>query len=163
MTQERHFYTDMDAAVTEVEIGDYEAANRSDEIYTEGLGPCIGVAFSFELSGYVFHGGGMQHTQEFDDFLSRASEFLNANERSKIRPVVAGGGATDLVGDDVVHSRNYCLSRLREMGFGPPHVCWCPDRHTQSLYLDVHHNKVRVHTENMVVSSIGESVDIDCE
>lgn len=164
MRHERHFYTGMDDKVVEVPQESAEVAIETDEIFTEGLGPCIGVAFSWRGQGYMFHGAGVHHTNEFDAFLDRASDCLAAFERSRIRPVVAGADVTGGVGNDVLRSRSYCLQKLGTMGFGATHEIWCPDGHSQSLYLDVRHNKVRVHTEpnDMDTGSEPTSIDIEC-
>lgn len=164
MRQERHFYTSMDAEVIEVRQDTSEVAIESDEIYTEGLGPCIGVAFSCRGRGYMFHGAGMHHTNAFDAFLDEACHFLTSIERKKIKPVVTGGDLTGGVKGDVLCSRRYCLVKLGEAGFGIPQEMWCPDGQTQSLYLDVRNNKARVHTEliGAETSSNPATVDMFC-
>ena len=68
------------------------------------------------------------------------------------------------LGDYVLDSRSFCIAKLMGAGFGPPHECWCPSDSSQDLYLDVHHNKVRVHTEteslDFTSNSSGTFVDL---
>lgn len=145
--QNLHFHTDQDDVVVEVFQDDAAVATQCDEIFTEGLGPCIGVAFSRQGSGFMFHGAGIHHTNDFEEFLDLACRSLPASDRLDVRPVVAGGDVTGGVGNDVLRSRLLCLTRLKESGFAEPHVRWCPDHHAQALYLDVHTDTVRVHTQ----------------
>ena len=159
--QHHYFYVAVDAEVIEVLQDCAEVANGCDEIYTEGLGPCIGVAFAWQDKGYMFHGAGIHHTNEFEAFLDQVNGSLAASERSKIRPVVAGGNVTGGVGGDVLLSRQHCLTKLRERGFGTPHERWCPNDSAQALHLDVHNNTVRVCTETMDIFRSGKATWVD--
>lgn len=159
--QHLHFYAEMDDTVIEVRQDYTEVAIECDEIFTEGLGPCIGVAFSWLDRGYMFHGSGMQHNNDFEAFLEQTCESLTAIQRGAIRPVVAGGDVTGGVGNDVLHSREFCLVKLSERGFGIPHECWCPDDSAQAMYLDVHRNTVRVHTESIDITSDSQETMVD--
>lgn len=159
--QHHYFYVTVDAEVIEV-LQDYtEVANACDEIYTQGLGPCIGVAFAWRDRGYMFHGAGIHHNDEFEAFLDQVCDSLAASERSKIRPVVAGGNVTGGVEGDVLLSRQHCLTKLNEVGFGTPHERWCPDDSYQALHLDVHNNIVRVCTETMNIVRSKEATLVD--
>lgn len=159
--QHLHFYAEPDAKVIEVCQDDTEVGIECDEIFTEALGPCIGVAFSWLGRGYMFHGAGMHHNNDFESFLDRTCESLTTCQRRAIRPVVAGGDVTGGVGDDVLYSRRFCLMKLSERGFGSPHESWCLDYCAQGLYLDVRSSTVRVHTESADVTSNSEGTVVN--
>jgi hypothetical protein len=159
----QHFSNSASWRIREIGMNKFAGGETYDEIFTAGLGPCLGIAFAYKGTGYVFHGHGIRQVAVlFDGFLTVARNRIPAADRKSIRPVLAGAlisadhdeFAREMCGDDeplpvdeTPQDRSFCVSTLLGNGFGVPHERWCAEQ-SQCLHLDVKRNLVRVCTES---------------
>jgi hypothetical protein len=117
---------EFDEDIREVEQQKHEVDISCDILATSGLGPCIGVAVVYEGRLSLAHYPNAA-SAEFDDFFDELKVAIPEIDRADIRPVVAGG-KTDADLEDIAADREYVLQKLRDLGFGDPHVRWCSEQ-----------------------------------
>ncbi len=115
-----------------------------------GLGPCIGVALSFQGHAFMLHTANawVESESATDPFFESVERTVTHAARQAIHPVVAGGciesddpETDDEINAETSRARTYVVERLLDLGFGKPGLRWCPPGHAQDLYLHIARNK----------------------
>ena len=149
----------------EVPQGEYKATADADELYTLGLGPCLGVCLAYENHGFMLH---LEDARQQEDsllmpFLDDLRRSVPRSARRMIHPLVAGACLDSykafpeeerFVHADIRYARQLVLRKLRGLGFGVPMIRWCELGRTQNLFLGICAKKVVLMTTSRADASI---------
>ena len=145
----------------EVDMEDYKVEADCDVLYTIGLGPCIGVAFSYQGTGFMFHIINAWHSSESmtDPFFRCAEKMIPHGERQKIHPVVAGAAFEnqdpendEATNKETLLSRDYVIDKLSGLGFGAPNIYWAAPNSARDLSLVIKEDTVAIRTAHYTVA-----------
>jgi len=126
-----------------VEVSDY--AFREDPIllYTDGLGPCIGLCIAWRSWAGIAHLGSHDEYDMLPKFIAEAIEFLPQNAVPDICPVICGGDPEEFA-EDIRESRRVVVEAVENAGFGKLNVHWNDPGETTSLVAYLKHGIVCV-------------------
>jgi hypothetical protein len=112
--------------IREVDQQTHQVDITCDILETKGLGPCIGVAVVYSRRLSLAHYPNAV-ASEFEGFFDELAAAIPKGDRANVRPVVAGG-KPDTGLEDGTADRQFVLQKLRDLGFGEPHVHWCTEQ-----------------------------------
>ena len=112
-------------------------------LYTDGLGPCIGVCIAWQQWAGIAHLGSLDEHDELPKFIEQSKEFLPEDARHNVCPVMCGGDPGEYAGD-VFESRKVVVEALKHAGFGKLNLCWNDEGETTSLVAYLKHGIICV-------------------
>lgn len=115
---------------------------------TEGLGPCIGVAFVSEGLSFLLHVWSVHAHETATEFFAEIAVRVPQPVRSAITPTVCGG-SLDSGRVEGNRSRAWVLKNLKSLGFAPPVIKWCNPGCAQEL--EIVSGRIRI-AEHRVVT-----------
>jgi hypothetical protein len=126
-----------------VEMHEYKIVKAPGTLKTLGLGPCIGVGIIHADHGFLMHSpdGIMESETVTDPFFVQVKARIPSSCRLAIKPVVAGGCLSLLIGEaedeetaeEISASRNRILEKIVDAGFATPFIRWAEAHEIQSL------------------------------
>ncbi len=131
-------------------------------LYTDGLGPCIGVCIAWDKWAGLLHSADIFMDEEdvVAELIQKAKKVIPATTISRIHPVLCGGDTHDPseIDDDpeehavnVLRCRARIIEILKDAGFGKPHVRWNGSGQTATLSADLMVSEVYVEHDGVEV------------
>jgi hypothetical protein len=131
-----------------VEQNDFDYSDGCSLIYSDGLGPCIGVCIAWRKHAWILHSANICF--DVDDVilpkLKHVKRIVPEDLIKSIQPVVCGGDiytddlpateADELVAD-IMRCRQLIIDLLKQEGFGEPIVRWNNIGQTTSISADL--------------------------
>lgn len=117
-------------------VGKHGVLNEEGIIYTEGLGPCVGMCIAYGMWAGMIHSILPEHDEkEYDELIAAAKAVIPAERLSKIRPILCGSDARDAEGGEATcdASRKWAVNKLKSAGFADPITHWCGYGETAEL------------------------------
>lgn len=132
----------------EVAQNNFDYSDGCSLIYTDGLGPCIGVCIAWKEHAWILHSARI--CDDEDDVilptLKHVKDIVPQEQIISIQPVVCGGDiytndvpaneADELVAD-IMRCRKLIIDLLKQEGFGKPIVRWNDEGQTTSISADL--------------------------
>jgi hypothetical protein len=126
----------------EVIQGTFDVAGIAEDLFTDGMGPCLGVAVVHAGTGYLLHAD--VPPADVPRFLDRLSQIPRA-DRAQIRPILAGcrlrryfrNQAADAAANaDTLRDRKMVELGLINMGFALPQKHWAASDEVDELSIN---------------------------
>ena len=127
----------------EVKMNDYGFGETPILLYTDGLGPCIGVCIAWRSWAGIAHLGKLDEYDELHKFIAKSKEFLPEDAVPNISPIICGGDPDEYAGD-ILEARRVVVEAVKKAGFGTPSVRWNELGETTSLVAYLKHGIVCV-------------------
>lgn len=139
-----------------VEQNHWEFCDKPVELYTVGLGPCIGVCIPWRKCAAMVHSADIS-SDEHDviaAMISKIKTVIPKEALNSVHPVVCGGDTADpsSIEEDpeelektVLNNRQKILQILTQAGFGKTCVRWSDKEQTVDLIADLEKGTVSVY------------------
>lgn len=133
-------------------------------IYTEGLGPCIGVGIAWKKWAAILHSANidLDEHDEIAGMLSKAKEVIPPSIIPHIRPILCGGDCYDDFDDPneaeeferrVRKARKLIEQILTNAGFGKPCMRWNEANQTAALVADLVRGTMTIEVNHRAVQT----------
>ena len=139
-----------------VEMNRWNTLNEDGLLYTDGLGPCIGLCLAFGHWAGIIHSSHPPHDKkEIGEFIAAAKTVIPHQRLKEIQPVLCGSDPEcdlDLDDNPTEYETERLLARktiieiLKEEGFGEPKQLWSEATETAAVFADLKRLKVFVET-----------------
>jgi len=127
---------------------EYKKTTSPNELYSDGLGPCIAMGAIYSKKGYMFHAHPVGH--DFSNHIEPIFRDLrrDVKDKSKLHIYVVGGEieVNDGVEDEMRAGRQTVLDKIVQSGFEKcvREVRWCPPGYNQTLRLILSESRAEI-------------------
>ena len=131
--------------VHKVEMDKYGFLAGQGLLYTEGLGPCIGICLAYKGWAGIIHSSHPPHDeQEIGELIAEAKRVIPKGKLPLVRPVLCGSDP-DGSGEDEPEeyeqnrfdAREKAVEILKMAGFGEARVHWSSAGETAAVFADL--------------------------
>ena len=140
-----------------VAMGEYGFLYKPGLLYTEGLGPCIGLCLAYKGWAGIMHSSHSPHDEEkIGEMVAETKRAISADKIPlvRVRPVLCGSDPECDEDDDPeeyeeerLEARQKIINILKAAGFGEPHIWWSTHGETAAVYADLVDLKIFVEVD----------------
>jgi hypothetical protein len=123
-------------------------------IYTENLGPCIGLCIAFgNWAGIIHSSHPPDDENEIRELIAKAKKNIPQEKICKIRPVICGSDPlcewddTDDYKNKRFAAREKIICILKDEGFDDPIAYWSKDTETAAVFANLETNQIIVEVD----------------
>lgn len=140
--------------MVKVEMDEQGTLNESGILYTENLGPCIGLCVAFGNWAGIIHSSHPPHDEkEIRELIAEAKKIIPQEKICKIQPVICGSDPFcewDNPNDyrnERFRAREKIISILKDEGFDDPIAHWSNDNETAAIFANLEINQIIVEVD----------------
>lgn len=137
-----------------VDMDKWKVLSEEGVLYTEGLGPCIGLAVAFGNWAGIIHSSYPPYDlEDIGELLAEAKRVIPQTRLIELRPVLCGSDpacdddSIECYEDNVLRARSTIIEVLRSEGFGDPIIHWSEANETAAIFADLCSLRIKVEVE----------------
>jgi hypothetical protein len=138
-----------------VAMNEYGFLNEPGLLYTDGLGPCIGICLAYKKWAGIIHSSHPPHDEkEIGELIAEAKRIIPEKRMPLVRPILCGSDPDGSGEDDPkayeqerLDARQKAIDILKAAGFGEPHLHWSAATETAAVFADLAALKVIVEVQ----------------